>query len=451
MSTPNKLQARLEAFRAAGHNLQLDPLVSQKDLAQFGVPYQLEMLDEIEEALDDAIDGDTKLIFTGHRGCGKSTLLAELGHRLWETGRYFVVSFSIADTIERSAVDHVNILFSMALQLLEAAERRSVKLPPGTKLELYRWLGKHTQTESRGLESEIETSGSAALEGGIPGLLKFLAEIKAKMKVNSVIRQEMSVEFARKISDLIEKLNEIKAYVENATGQKVVVIIDDLDKLDLSVTEVIFSKNIKSLLSPDFRIVYTVSIATLRELAVKESIASSFKKIYTMRVAKFFPREMLRRDDRVPDAKMIGLFREILAKRLPQDLIEAGIETELILKSGGVLRELIRMTDLCCDKCKLVLRRQIREGDTSQATAMIDAGVLAEVLTDLQINFAEPLGRKDYQLLKFIYAEGEPENSEDQRFLNLLHNLYVLEYRNASQWYDLNPIVIDMLMQRGDL
>jgi hypothetical protein len=345
----------------------------------------------------------------------------------------------------------VNILFSIALQLLEVAERRSVKLPAGTKLALYRWLGKHTQTEVKSLESEIEASASAGVEGGIPKLLKFLADIKAKMKVNSVIREEMSVEFARKISDLIEKLNEIKAYIENATDQKVVVIIDDLDKLDLSVTEVIFSKNIKSLLAPDFRIVYTVSIATLRELAVKESIAGSFKKIYTMRVAKFFPKDQVRNADRVPDAKMMGLFREILTKRLSPDLIEAGIETELILKSGGVLRELIRITDLCCDKCKLMLRRQMREEDAGQELVKIDRAVLGEVLTDLQINFAEPLGRQDYQLLKFIYAESEPENSEDQRFLNLLHNLYVLEYRNASQWYDLNPIVVDLLRQRGDL
>jgi hypothetical protein len=35
--------------------------------------------------------------------------------------------FSIADTIERSAVDHVNVLFSMAVQMLEAAEEAKVK------------------------------------------------------------------------------------------------------------------------------------------------------------------------------------------------------------------------------------------------------------------------------------------------------------------------------------
>jgi hypothetical protein len=33
-------------------------------------------------------------------------------------------------------------------------------------------------------------------------------------------------------------------------------------------------------------------------------------------------------------------------------------------------------------------------------------------------------------------------------FLNLLHNLYVLEYENGDIWYDLHPIIIDLLERR---
>jgi len=32
-----------------------------------------------------------------------------------------------------------------------------------------------------------------------------------------------------------------------------------------------------------------------------------------------------------------------------------------------------------------------------------------------------------------------------------MHGLYVLEYRNAVHWYDLNPIVKDLLVQEGVL
>ncbi|NJO73502.1 MAG: ATP-binding protein [Leptolyngbyaceae cyanobacterium RM1_406_9] len=451
MSSLEELQQQLEQFRAASQNLQLEPLLTRAALQRLGVEYQTELIDELEQAIDDSIGLDEKLIFTGHTGCGKSTLLAELRFRLIETGRYFVVMFSIADTIERSAVDHVNILFSMAVQMLEAAEEQQVKLQPGIQKALYQWLGKHTKTESQAVEAEIEANAEAAVKGGIPLLLEFLAAIKSKLKVNSVVRDEISVEFARKISDLIAQINAIQIYISNATGQQVVVIIDDLDKLDLSITESIFSKNIQPLLDPGFRIVYTIPIATLREVSLRRGIEQRVKQIYSMRVAKFFSKATVRSPDRVPDAACVDLFAEVLDKRLPPELIDPTVKQQMLLKSGGVLRELIRIVDRCCDKCKTDIRGRIRRSQFDKPPVVINQQVLDQVMTDLQIEYAEPLGRNDYKLLKFIYDEFEPEDAENQRFLDLLHGLYMLEYRNAAQWYDLSPIVIDLMRQRGDL
>jgi hypothetical protein len=359
--------------------------------------------------------------------------------------------FSIADTIEESAVDHVNILFSMAVQLLEAAERRNVKLKPGLKQDLYRWLGKHTKIESQAVEAAIETSGEASVKGGIPLITEFLAKVKSSLKVNSVIRDEITIEFARKISDLIAQINLIQTYIETATGQTVLVIIDDLDKLDLSVTETIFSKNIKTLLAPTFRIIYTIPISTLREAGIKNIVTANIKKIHTMPVAKFFSKATVRQPDRVPDAETMALFGEILQKRLPPHLIETALQAQMILKSGGVLRELIRIVDLCCDRALQQIRRQLRQEQFDQPPVVINQAILDGVLTDSQIRYGEILGQTDFDLLLGIYQDFKPKNTEDQRFLDLMHGLYVLEYRNAVQWYDLNPIVKDLLVQEGVL
>ena len=182
-NTQQSLQQRLETFRSASRNLTLAPLLRHQDLRQFGVEYQIELLDQMEQAIEDCSSQDNKLFFTGHRGCGKSTLLAELRLRLEETKRYFVVMFSIADTIERSAVGHVNILFSIALQLLEASEERGIRLKPGIKKEFYRWLGKHTQTESKAVETEIEANTETTIKAGIPVILEFLAKVKSKLRI----------------------------------------------------------------------------------------------------------------------------------------------------------------------------------------------------------------------------------------------------------------------------
>jgi energy-coupling factor transporter ATP-binding protein EcfA2 len=449
MSNLEALQARLEIFRDAGQNLRLDPLVTEQELARLGVAYQTELIDELEQAIEDNPARDNKLIFTGHTGCGKSTLLAELGFRLMSTGRYFVVRYSISNTIERSAVDHVNILFSMALELIEEAEKRSIRLQSGTKREFYLWLGKHTQTDSQDVVKEIEVNAEATAKGGIPLLLEFIAKVKSKLRVSSVIRQEISVEFARRTSELVAQIDRLQSYIENATGQKVLVIIDDLDKLELSTTETIFSKNIQSLIDPNLAIIYTLPIATLREVSIKNSISRYINQIHTMRVTKFFSKADVRKADRVPDGSCVSVFAEILKRRLPQDSSDPDTERQIILFSGGVLRELIRIVDRCCDKVKLELRGQIKRQQWNEPEVKIDRRILNDVITDLRLERAEVLGQIDFMMLLAIYNDFQPQDTENQRFLDLLHGLYILEYRNAKLWYDLNPIVRDLLVVEG--
>lgn len=103
----------LKSFQEAYRNLELLPLVEEKDLQQFRVDYGEETIEELEQLTEDSPNSDGKIIFSGHRGCGKSTLLAEFSKRL--SDRYFVVLFSIAETIEMSDVNHINILFTIAV------------------------------------------------------------------------------------------------------------------------------------------------------------------------------------------------------------------------------------------------------------------------------------------------------------------------------------------------
>lgn len=123
----------------------------------------------------------------------------------------------------------------------------------------------------------------------------------------------------------------------------------------------------------------------------------------------------------------------------------------MIIISGGVLRELIRIADRCANKVMLEIRRQIKQQQFNFPEVKIDRVIFDEIITDLRIERAEVLGQIDFEMLKSIYQEFEPQNAEDQRFLDLLHGLYILEYRNAELWYDLNPIVRDLLVQKGKI
>lgn len=147
----------LKSFQEAYRNLELLPLLEQKDLDRFRVDYGEEVIEELEQLVEDSPNADGKIIFTGHRGCGKSTLLAEFSRRL--NDRYFVVLFLIAETIERSDVNHINILFAIALNLMSEAEARRVEIPKSTKDPLYKWFATRTSTEETNLQEEALSDG----------------------------------------------------------------------------------------------------------------------------------------------------------------------------------------------------------------------------------------------------------------------------------------------------
>ncbi|MDB9349388.1 ATP-binding protein [Nodularia spumigena] len=420
----------LKSFQEAYRNLELLPLSQEKDLRDFRVDYGGDTIDELEQLVEDSPSSDGKIIFTGHRGCGKSTLLAEFSRNIHD--RYFVVFFSIADTIEMSDVNHINILFAIGLNLMLEAEARKVNIPQSTKDALEKWFATRTRTEANNIQAEATSDNS---------ILKILS---TKLKVDSTIRYEIKQEFERKISELVAQLNIIAASIQAAYKKDVLVIIDDLDKLDLSVVNHIYKDNIKALCLPGFRIIYTIPIAALRETALKPIIENETNdQVVVMPVLKLFAKGDSRQPDTQPRQETFDILCEILQKRIPSELIEPEIAKNIALNSGGVLRELIRIANECCRICLRLIRRQ------SDETVVINADILDQAINKIRNDFSLPLGSAEYQILQNTYQNVKPEDPKEQEFLDLLHGLYVLEYRNSKNWYDVHPIVVELLRDEG--
>jgi nucleoside-triphosphatase THEP1 len=428
----------LEPFRTAYRNLQLLPLLTTEELEKFAVPYGQRVMAELEQVIEDCSDINNKVIFTGHRGCGKSTLLGQLKRKLDD--HYFVVFFSVAELIEMSDVNHINILFAIALQMMEAAEKNEVKIKESTKANIEQWFAKRTRTE-------IETS-KAELSAGV----NLFNIIKTKLQSDAAIREEIKQEFEPKISVLIEHINTIAQVIEDATEKEILILIDDLDKLDLAVVRDIFYDHVKALFQPQLRIVFTIPIAALREIPLRRTLETETNnQLKLMEVSKLYPKPdpNNRTETLPPKQETIDIFKQILDKRIDANLVQPEIIEQMILKSGGVLRELIRLANACCAECLLQIRMEAERSDI-----LINQEILEQALNEIRNDFATPLSKPHYDILTTVYKtltsdHETPEN--EQRFLNLLHGLYILEYRNADLWYDLHPIVFDLIKRRGYL
>lgn len=423
-------------FQRALRNLSLDPLITDRDLERLGVEYGGATLARLDSLIRDSDTQDSKIIFTGHTGCGKSTLLAELARQLQED--YFVTRFSIAEMSDRSSVNHVEILFAIGINLLRSASLAGIKIPPTTEKSFANWFSRYTKTES-----DINSfKGELGLD--------FWKIVVLKVGTEKTIREDIRKEFEPNIKDLVAKLNEIAATIQMVSKQTSLIIIDDLDKLDLSVARPIFQDNIKSLFLPNFAIIYTLPIAALRDTRIVSVLTTETDdSITTLDVSKIYAKGDRAKGADLYQVLVVEKLVDVLRKRLTDELIkieelmEPEVITEIVLASGGVLRELIRITVRCCRICLTEIRQ-----DLNRDNVRITLDTFTEAYRDIRLDFERPIGETDYQILEHVHQSNSTKDVQQQEFLTLLHGLYILEYRNDQVWYDLHPIIIDLLRRK---
>ncbi|WP_008316023.1 ATP-binding protein [Leptolyngbya sp. PCC 6406] len=418
-----------DRFMQAYRNLALFPLLEAQEIENFRVKYGQRTLARLKQEIL-ASQANGKVIFTGHRGCGKSTLLNEFAGQMRQR-QHFVVFFSIADMVEMSDVNHVNILYSVALMLLSKATKLQVPIPETTKNNLLNWF---TETKSKTYTDQLKQEMSVGVN-----VLEFL---QGKLQKEDTFREEIKVTYERRVSELSNTIDRIAAAIQAATQKEVLVIIDDLDKLDLSVVEAIYRDNINALFSPNIRIVFTIPISVVREPRLLATLQSCCQ-IILLSVTKFFPQDQAHRLAGEALEENVDILLGVLKKRIDPDLVEPDVLRQLVLLSGGVLRELIRLAQECCRECMLEL-----DLNPENADVVINAEVLAAAVKTLRNQFARSLGSQLYELLGQIYAQFTPPDARSPQFLELLHGLYVLEYENDDLWYDLHPLVTDLLRRK---
>ena len=424
----------ISAFQQAYRNLGFLPLLTEEELNKFGVEYGTQVIEELEQFVLDSYEQNTKVILAGHRGCGKSTLLAEFKKRLDD--QYFITFFSISDLIEMSDVNHVNILFAIAINLMEEAEKQEIKIKDSIKTNFYSWFAQHTQTNIEEYKAEVETGFN------FPA---FFTWVKGILKTNATIRDEIKLTFERKISDLVNNINQIAAVINTESRKDILIIIDDIDKIDIALAKDIFQGHIKALFQPNFNIVMTIPIAALREVSLMATLQTETNdQIVPMPVSKLYQKGDRNQIDYKPKAEVMAQLTKVLNKRISYNLIEKDTLEKIILESGGVLRELMRITNECCRICLRLLRR-----DSNNNNIKINQDILDEAINKLSLDFDSRIGVKDYEILKTTYENFKPNDPKEQQFLDLLHGLYILEYRNSELWYDVHPIVTKLLQQKA--
>ena len=224
--------------------------------------------------------------------------------------------------------------------------------------------------------------------------------------------------------ELIDFINGIIRAIEtHPKGKKVLLIIEDLDKPPLDVSMDLFLSKGPVLVEPVCKIIFTVPTSVLYSGQIKV-VQQNFPMQYVL--PNFKIRE--RSGDRNPEAW--ECMREIVRRRMDNELMDSGALDRVVDMSGGVTRELVR-----------IVRGAARRAMVTRANS-IQPEHVEQAVDKLPDEYNNSLTREELiGILLQVNKTQELRSNDEKPMLDLLHNLLILKYPNGPGWYGVNPIV----------
>lgn len=408
---------RAENLVEVYNNFVVEPLRTDEEFRDFYVerPKGSFTVEEIKDRIENSKRKE-KYLFLGFRGSGKSTELNRL-MRMIDKSRFIVICYSVKDELDVNDFDFRDFFVSMALKIYDMTGKENIMIKSDIKLDIEDFIMRITRIE----EEEVERQKSYGIS-----LSKFLRlKIGSEAKTREYIRKELET----RISDLIQRLNWLIAEVEDKSSKKVVVVIDDLDKLTRGEqAEKFFYQNYSLLLLPDCFVVYTFPIP-LAFNPYYENVRQAFDGSFILPQPPIVDREEKLIEEN------FEFYRKIAEKRMNLNLIDDIAMKEAIL-STGKLSEFI----LIIREAAIKAYRNGRE--------KITLDEIEAALEKLRRTYDRTLTERHKRRLVEIYEKKDARDRDEKDSISrdLLFSLTAVEYEDEDgRWCDINPILKPLL------
>jgi hypothetical protein len=369
-------------------------------------------LAELEQALLAPFYELPKHFLSGHRGCGKSTELRHLAANPEIRAKFWPVQFSIRDEADVNSLDYRDVLLAIGGQLYRQYHAGGGRLPGRLLSELDQFRGQ--------VEKEVMITPRRVTEGELEGRLDaFFGQAGLKLKLEPKVRTAVRQVIEHDITGLIDLLDTMSAAIQGDCGRWPLMLIDDLDKPDVSKAREVFHHHRAAMLQPRIAVVYTV--------------ASPFRYVPEFEAICVLPSVKLHAHDRPDELDTEGYrtMRAFVHKRMRPDLIADAALDELIRTSGGLFREMCRLARYAIGHARVKGASQIQLEDVERAGA------------EIRREYRRMLSTKQLQLLKEVHLCNRLEDPDELG--PLMQILAVLEYHNDENWWDVLPVLEPLL------
>lgn len=220
-----------------------EPLSKPEDLRDFYVARDGNPVRSLVSALE-LSDVPEKFLLAGHRGGGKTTELRKLQQRF--EADYTVIWVDADTALNRYNVGYAEVIVLVGLKIFETVTQTGWKLPKKLQNDLL-----------SSLQTVIyEDKGTASGKIELP---KFFQEAGIALSVGLQRGSTKTLNIRPELTEIIGKVNAIIQVAEAEKQQKLLVIVDGLDRRDHGTAKEMFCSPLLTELS--CHIVYSIPIA----------------------------------------------------------------------------------------------------------------------------------------------------------------------------------------------
>lgn len=366
--------------------------------------------------------------FFGHVGSGKSTLLYQLEKLLSEN--YTVIRFSVQELLDINKMSFSDLICVMFERILftfkDDFKHREYELQ---KRILDMWDATTTIEKDSWRNSEIDVEGSGKI-GLSTKLVEFMTKLTSSIKFGSQIKEKVTLEIKNDVNKYISALNELLQSACAINNNKpILFLFEDLEKISVDSAEEIFINRSDYFRRIKAGMLLTTPIYLKYNLKFKNALKQHFTYYETCPMIAVVDKHGNSRDIAVKTIK------NIVYKRVDESLINEEVLKQMILSSGGVLRDLFSMLTSAAKKALSKGRTKIEQDDYEHA------------FEKLQIEYSNVLIDEYLPIIRSVYnnPDGLIQNTGD--FFELMKQEVIIEY-NCEQWRGIHPAVIKYLQDK---
>ncbi len=424
-------------------------------------PLRLDELDELFVETDDARDpelsrreviaeilmegANAKVLLAGHGGTGKSTELVKFCSEHQE--RFTFVALSIIADGDPATVNVEGLLVLIAEAVLRTMEERGIELDEGNLERIYGWFDKTFNVRETNLDYNAEVGGGVTTQDSFLGkLLGLTATLKAIIRTGSATSTRTVHEDESRLPDLARHCGQLLKEAELAVFERdathLVLVVEDLDKIDVEPADRLFITNPTPLAGLPARAVFTAPIFLF--FNPRSAILESHFEKVTMPMIKVAERGGKRHQPGWSAIRDILAHRIDLAACIDDDAIDLAIA-----QTGGVLRHLFETLRTAAQAAGQAYRRGRR--DHERITFSDVRYGLDQMKTKL-INRIGVMGLPEEfngittaHLFERLNELRSPQRARSNRVNLLLMQAHALLEYNGKQWHGLHPLVLEYL------